>query len=72
MFSNYCMLFMLGVFMNAFLSVLTLIFVCAKIVGAIDWSWWLIFTPVAVLFTINFIVFIIAIVVVTTKGWIYK
>lgn len=29
-----------------FLSLLTLIFVIAKIGGWIDWSWWLVFAPV--------------------------
>jgi hypothetical protein len=28
-----------------FLPVLTLIFVIAKIMGYIDWSWWLVFLP---------------------------
>ena len=29
----------------SFLSVLSLIFVIAKLAGYIDWSWWLVFTP---------------------------
>lgn len=36
-----------------FINALTLIFVCAKLFGAIDWSWWLVFSP-----TIAAIVFI--------------
>ncbi len=27
------------------LHALTIIFTCSKIMGWIDWSWWLIFTP---------------------------
>ena len=26
-------------------SILTLIFVVAKLLGVIDWSWWLVFSP---------------------------
>jgi hypothetical protein len=28
-----------------FLNILTVIFVIAKIIGYIDWSWWLVFAP---------------------------
>ena len=28
-----------------FLSLLTLLFVAAKLFGAIDWSWWFVFIP---------------------------
>lgn len=31
-----------------FLPLLTLIFVVAKLAGAIAWSWWLVFTPVLI------------------------
>ena len=27
-------------------SVLTLIFVCCKLFGVIDWSWWWVFAPI--------------------------
>ena len=29
-----------------FLDILTLIFVAAKLFGAIDWSWWWVFSPI--------------------------
>ena len=29
-----------------FMSTLTLIFIVLKLVGVIDWSWWLVFMPV--------------------------
>lgn len=29
-----------------FLSILTLIFVVAKILGFLSWSWWLVFLPI--------------------------
>lgn len=28
-----------------FINALTLVFVAAKLFGAIDWSWWLVFSP---------------------------
>ena len=31
-----------------FLYILTLIFVVAKIMGYLSWSWWLVFTPVLI------------------------
>lgn len=48
-----------------FCSILTLIFVVSKILGAIDWSWWWVFSPlwipVAVALAILLIIFIIAV-----------
>lgn len=32
-----------------FLGMLTIVFVCAKLFGAIVWSWWLVFLPVLIL-----------------------
>jgi len=29
-----------------FLAVLSIVFVIAKLIGLIDWSWWLVFAPV--------------------------
>lgn len=34
----------------SFSSVLTLIFVVAKILGFITWSWWLVFLPILIKF----------------------
>ena len=33
---------------GGFLSTLTIIFVIAKITGYVDWSWWLVFSPIIV------------------------
>lgn len=44
-----------------FFSLLTLIFVIAKIFGYIDWSWWLVFTPTIVGFVLFFIIIILAV-----------
>lgn len=33
----------------SFLGLLTIVFVCAKLFGAIAWSWWLVFLPVLIL-----------------------
>lgn len=47
-----------------FINALTLVFVVAKLFGAIDWSWWLIVSP-----TIGYCAFIIAVIVyVVFKG----
>lgn len=47
-----------------FINALTLVFVAAKLFDAIDWSWWLVFSP-----TIAYICFVFAIIVlVAFKG----
>ena len=33
-----------------FASVLTLIFVVAKLLGIVNWSWWLVFSPMIISF----------------------
>lgn len=33
----------------SFLGLLTIVFVCAKLFGAIAWSWWVVFLPVLIL-----------------------
>jgi hypothetical protein len=42
-----------------FLSALTLVFVAAKLFGAITWSWWLVFSPIiiSVLLVVGVLVF---------------
>lgn len=42
-----------------FLSILTLIFVVAKITGFLSWSWWLVFLPVMLPFAFMLVVFIV-------------
>lgn len=44
-------------------SVLTVIFVIAKITGFIDWSWWLVFLPVLVTLGISLVILIIVLIV---------
>lgn len=47
-----------------FINALTLVFVAAKLFGAIDWSWWLVLSP-----TIAHVGFVIAIfTAVALKG----
>lgn len=36
-----------------FVSVLTLIFVVAKLLGLINWSWWLVFSPMIISFSLG-------------------
>lgn len=43
-----------------FLNILTLIFVVAKLFGAITWSWWLVFAPVLISVGLSILILIIA------------
>lgn len=45
-----------------FLSILTLIFVIAKLFGLIAWSWWLVFTPVLIGVGLTVLILIIAVI----------
>ena len=42
-----------------FSGLLVLIFVVCKLLGIIEWSWWLVFLPLPIGFTLAFILFII-------------
>lgn len=50
-----------------FLSILTLIFVVAKLFGVIAWSWWLVFAPVLVPTGLLVLIYIIAVVVTSVS-----
>lgn len=41
------------------LSVLTIIFAIAKLLGFIAWSWWLVFTPLIIEVLIGIVVWVI-------------
>lgn len=45
-----------------FLSILTLIFVVAKITGFLSWSWWLVFLPVILPFAFMLLVFLVVLI----------
>lgn len=47
-----------------FLGALTLIFVIAKLVGWITWSWWIIFLPVLIPLIIYLVILLIIILVI--------
>ena len=51
-----------------FSTTLTVIFVIAKILGYINWSWWLVFMPLIVRIALGVIGFILAIVVFVIFG----
>lgn len=38
-------------------SILTIIFVIAKLFGVIEWSWWLVFTPVFISLGVFILIF---------------
>lgn len=46
-------------FNGLFLSVLTLLFVWAKLTGLIDWSWWIVFCPIWIPISIIIVLMII-------------
>lgn len=49
-----------------FMSILTLIFVCAKLFHLIEWSWWLVFLPMwgpIALFLAGLLIFLLIILV---------
>lgn len=50
-----------------FMSMLTLIFVVAKIGGFITWSWWLVFAPI--LFSIAFVTLFAAMCILVVFLW---
>lgn len=48
--------------MKWLLVILTVIFVIAKLLNIITWSWWLVFTPAIILLVIYLILLILAII----------
>lgn len=42
-----------------FVSVLTIVFVIAKLIGLINWSWWLVFSPMIISFILGCSILII-------------
>lgn len=41
---------------SAFLSILTIIFVIGKVIGIINWSWWIVFLPTIIEFSLSCVV----------------
>jgi uncharacterized membrane protein len=41
-------------------GILTIIFVLLKAFGVIDWSWWIVFSPVLISFAVVAVVFVVA------------
>lgn len=52
-----------------FVSVLTLIFVVAKLLGLINWSWWLVFSPMIISFGFWVLVLIIIAFIYIWSQW---
>ena len=48
------------------LSVLTIIFAIAKLLGFIAWSWWLVFTPLLIEAAIGIVLWVVALVAIWT------
>lgn len=43
-------------------SILTIIFVVAKLFGLVAWSWWIVFSPLLVVFGLIFVILFFAII----------
>ena len=55
-----------------FLGALTLIFVVMKLLGHIDWSWWLVFLPSLIGLGIGLIVLLVILILASMGGiWEY-
>lgn len=52
---------------TGFLNILTVIFVIAKLAGAISWSWWIVFAPTIVSVVLGLIVIGLALLI-AAKG----
>lgn len=52
-----------------FVSALTLIFVVAKLLGLINWSWWLVFSPMIISFGFWILVLIIIAFIYIWSQW---
>ena len=45
-------------------SILTIIFVVAKLFGIINWSWWLVFLPTIISVGLGLLVLIVALIII--------
>lgn len=48
-------------FNPSFPSLLTLVFVVMKCMGYIDWSWWLVFSPILIMTGLALMIFVVLI-----------
>ena len=53
-----------GLSLGSLASLVTLAFVIAKLAGAIDWSWWIVFSPVLAYIALSILVVICILLVV--------
>jgi len=52
-----------------FVSALTLIFVVAKLLGLINWSWWLVFSPIIISFGFWVLVLVVIALLYIWSQW---
>lgn len=52
-----------------FVSALTLIFVIAKLIGLINWSWWLVFSPMIISFGFWVLVLVVIALLYIWSQW---
>ena len=54
---------------GGFLGTLTIVFVIFKILGYINWSWWLVFLPVIIGAGIGLLILIGVIIMIIISAW---
>jgi len=54
---------------GGFLATLTIIFVIAKLLGYIDWSWWTVFLPAIISIGVTTFIILIVISIVILGAW---
>lgn len=47
---------------SGILEVVTIVFVILKLTGVIDWSWWIVFSPILVPITIGLVILLLVLI----------
>lgn len=50
-----------------FVGLLTIVFITLKLLGKIDWSWWLVLSPILISAALAFIIIIIFVLILAFK-----
>jgi hypothetical protein len=51
------------------LNILTLVFITLKLCHIISWSWWFVFSPTLILFSITYLIFALIFLFLTIEGF---
>lgn len=47
---------------SGILEVVTIVFVILKLTGVVDWSWWIVFSPILVPITIGLVILLLVLI----------